>query len=44
VQAIYILKCAIIICEGSSKVNVLSKGPSLFLFDVFFTTKGGLGT
>jgi hypothetical protein len=41
---VFILKHAIAINEGSSKLCVLSKGPPLSLFDMFFGTKRGLGT
>jgi hypothetical protein len=39
-QAISILRCVVVISEGSFRLNVLLRGP---LFEMLFTTKGGLG-
>ncbi len=43
-KAISILKCAIAIGEGYSKLGVLSGGPPLSLFDMLLVIEGGLGT
>jgi hypothetical protein len=43
-QVIFILKCAITIGESSSRLNILSRGPPLSLFDMFIAIGGGLGT
>jgi hypothetical protein len=43
-KAISILKCAIAIDEGYSKLGVLSGGPPLSLFNMLLVIKGGLGT
>jgi hypothetical protein len=43
-HVISILKCVVIIGEGSSKLGILLGGPPLSLFDMLFATRGGLGT
>ncbi len=43
-KAISILKFAIAIGEGYSKLGVLSGGPPLSLFDMLLMIEGGLGT
>jgi hypothetical protein len=43
-QAISILKCVIEVGEGSSRLGVLLGGLALSFCDMFFTTRGGLGT
>ncbi len=39
--AVSILRHAVVISEGSSELEVLSKGPSVSLFDMFLTTRLG---
>jgi hypothetical protein len=43
-HVISILKCVVAIGEGSSRLSILSGGPSLSLFDMLLATRGGLGT
>jgi len=43
-QAISILRGAVVVREGSSKLGLLSGGPPLSLFDMLLVTRGGLGT
>ncbi len=39
-----ILRHAIVVGEGSSRLSVLSRGPPLSLFDMFLATRGGSST
>jgi hypothetical protein len=43
-QAIFILRWAVVVSEGSSMLGLLSGGPPLSLFDMLLTTEGGSGT
>jgi hypothetical protein len=38
---ISILKLAIVVCEGSSKLNVFSRSLPISLFDMFLMVEGG---
>jgi hypothetical protein len=40
-HVISILRCAIIVGEGSSRLGVLLRGLPLLLFDMFLATKTG---
>jgi len=40
-KQISILKCVVVVGEGSSKLSVLSRGPPLSLFDMLHATKRG---
>jgi hypothetical protein len=39
-----LFRCIVTIGEGSSKLDVISRGLSLSLFDMLLATKGGSGT
>jgi len=43
-QVIYILRCAIVGGEGSFRLDILSTGPPLSLFDMLFIIGGVLRT
>jgi hypothetical protein len=43
-QVISILRCAIAIGEDSFKLDFLSRGPPLFLFDMLLAIERGLKT
>ncbi len=42
-ETTFILRCVVIICEGSSSLNIFSSVPPLSLFNMFFTIEGGGG-
>lgn len=44
VQAIFILRCAVAVGEGSFRLGLLSGGPPISFFDMLLTTGGDLGT
>jgi hypothetical protein len=44
VQMISILRQALVIGEGSSRLGILSEGPPLFSFDMLLVIGGGLRT
>jgi len=43
-QAIFILRRAVVVSEGSSMLGLLLGGSLLSLFDMLLMTGGGLGT
>jgi len=43
-QIVFILKHVVVGGEGFSRLGVFLKGLPFSLFDMFFATKGGLGT
>jgi hypothetical protein len=44
-EAVSILRSAVVVGEGSSRLDLLSEGPPLSLFDMLLATGGGgLGT
>jgi len=40
-HVVFILRCAIAIGEGFSKLDILSGGPPLFLFDMLLMARRG---
>jgi hypothetical protein len=44
VHVVFILRHVVVVGEGLFKLGVLSRGPSLYIFDIFFATRRGLGT
>jgi hypothetical protein len=40
-QVVSILKCAVVVGEGSSRLGLFSRGPPLSLFDMFLATGRG---
>jgi hypothetical protein len=41
---ISILRCVVIVGEGSSRLSILLRGPPFSLFDMFFVARGGSRT
>jgi hypothetical protein len=41
---VFISKRVVVVDEGLSKLNIILGSFLIFLFDMFFATRGGLGT
>jgi hypothetical protein len=41
-HVVFILKHVIIVGDGFSRLGIVSRGPPFLLFDMLFTTRGGL--